>query len=180
LCVWHVKRAWLKNLRTKVANFLARRDLMKEASDVLECTVLAEAQQKFEALLQRWARAPSVAPPPAPVADVQRRRAGARAQAQKEPAFVQYLREHWEKKLPLWVKGGLEDVHHSGIFTNAHIESYHMVLKAFDLKGKKRLASRTLPWLIVNLTTTVVGRYWCAHRRPPLGWRRPRGGTGRA
>ena len=40
-----------------------------------------------------------------------------------------------------------------------HIESYHMVLKAFDLKGKKRLASRTLPWLIVNMTTTVVGRH---------------------
>ena len=46
---------------------------------------------------------------------------------------MQYLRDHWADKLPLWTKGGLAEINHSGIFTNAHIESYHMVLKAFDL-----------------------------------------------
>ena len=80
---------------------------------------------------------------------------------------MQYLRDHWADKLPLWTKGGLAEINHSGIFTSVHIESYHMVLKAFDLKGKKRLASRTLPWLIVNLTTTLLGRYWCASAPAP-------------
>ncbi len=84
-----------------------------------------------------------------------------RAQEQKEPGYVAYIREHWEGKLELWVKGALAGIDHSNAFTNAHIESYHNVLKAFDLKGKKRLQGRRLDSLVGDLLTTVVSRYRC-------------------
>ena len=87
-----------------------------------------------------------------------------RAQETKEPGYVTYIRDNWEGKLSLWVKGALAGIDHSNAFTNAHIESYHNVLKAFDLKGKKRLQGRRLDSLVADLLTTVVSRYRCVAR----------------
>ena len=36
------------------------------------------------------------------------------------------------------------------------------MLKAFDLKGKKRMQGRRLDNLVADLLTTVVSRYRCA------------------
>jgi hypothetical protein len=85
------------------------------------------------------------------------------AQGEKQPAFVEYIKTHWVKKLSLWVKGSLKDIDHSDAFTNAAIEAYHRVLKDLQLKGRKRLSGRRLDWLINTLLSKAITHYWCVH-----------------
>ena len=58
LCVWHVKRAWLKNLKKKVSDYTHRRQLLAELSAVLECMDLTQARGMFQKLVTAWARPP--------------------------------------------------------------------------------------------------------------------------
>lgn len=57
LCVWHVKRAWLKNLRTKVKDYTHRKQLLNAVSEVLEERDLSKAKPALTALLKEWVRA---------------------------------------------------------------------------------------------------------------------------
>ena len=82
------------------------------------------------------------------------------AQGTKQKAFCTYIRKNWLPHLEKWCKGSLENIDHSGAFTNAHIEAYHAVLKSLHLKGRKRLCGRRLDWLIDNLYTHVDEYYW--------------------
>lgn len=84
------------------------------------------------------------------------------AQEEVQPAFVKYIRDNWERKLELWVKGALAGLNHRNIFTNAHIEAYHGVLKEFHLRGK-RLSRRRLCRFVSDLQTVIIGQYTCAH-----------------
>jgi hypothetical protein len=82
-------------------------------------------------------------------------------QKKMQPAFANYIQTHWSGKMERWVKGALEGIDHSRAYTNAHIETYHGVLKEFDLKGRSRLKGRHLDWLVCQLLTVCVGRYKC-------------------
>jgi hypothetical protein len=59
LCVWHVKRTWLKNLKQKVAgehNRAARTAILKEISAILEELNLTKAKALMAAFLKKWVR----------------------------------------------------------------------------------------------------------------------------
>lgn len=59
LCVWHVKRTWLKNLKQKVAgkkNWGAQTAILAEITAILEDLDLASAQIKMDAFLKKWVR----------------------------------------------------------------------------------------------------------------------------
>jgi hypothetical protein len=56
LCVWHVKGAWLKNLRKKVKDWADRQTLLRECSTVLEMTDVPAARAALTKLLQDWVR----------------------------------------------------------------------------------------------------------------------------
>jgi hypothetical protein len=55
--VWHVKRAWLKNLQKKVAHFMPRQEMLAELSAVLELRDMEKAEQAVMAFLSKWVRA---------------------------------------------------------------------------------------------------------------------------
>ena len=77
-------------------------------------------------------------------------------------AFVEYFWKTWEPFMDRWVKAVLEGIDHSKQVTNGAIEGYHAVLKDLHLKGRKRLISRRLDWLIHKLLSEVDENYWCA------------------
>ena len=59
LCVWHVKRTWLKNLKQKVAgkhNDAARLLMLKEISAILEELDMTKAKALMDAFLTIWVR----------------------------------------------------------------------------------------------------------------------------
>ena len=52
-----MKRAWLKNLRTKVKDYTHRKQLLNAVSEVLEERDLSKAKPALTALLKEWVRA---------------------------------------------------------------------------------------------------------------------------
>lgn len=59
LCVWHVKRTWLKNLKQKVPGkdkFRIREAILKEISAILEQLDLAKAKEMMQAFCKKWVR----------------------------------------------------------------------------------------------------------------------------
>lgn len=59
LCVWHVKRAWLKNLQKKVSSYPVREQMLKELTEVLEARETDKARAGMDAFLKKWVRASS-------------------------------------------------------------------------------------------------------------------------
>ena len=57
MCVWHVKRAWLKNLQKKVGHFQHRKEMLDELSAVLELRDMEKAEQAVMEFLSKWVRA---------------------------------------------------------------------------------------------------------------------------
>lgn len=57
LCVWHVKRAWLKNLQKKVSSYPVREQMLKELTEVLEARETDKARAGMDAFLKKWVRA---------------------------------------------------------------------------------------------------------------------------
>ena len=64
--MWHVKRAWLKNLKQKVGNFETRRVMMEELSAMLELRDMRKAEEAMKAFLSKWVRAGARAIPGRP------------------------------------------------------------------------------------------------------------------
>jgi hypothetical protein len=54
--VWHVKRAWLKHLKKKVASWQTRGAIMAELDAILECRNLETAKQMTEEFRRKWVR----------------------------------------------------------------------------------------------------------------------------
>jgi len=78
--VWHVKRAWLKHLKKKVASWQTRGAIMAELDAILECRNLETAKQMTEEFRRKWVRLVSsfshhTARPPAKRATPRGRRA---------------------------------------------------------------------------------------------------------
>ena len=56
LCVWHVKRAWLKNLQKKVASWPVRNQMLTELTAILESREEKAAKELVAAFLAKWVR----------------------------------------------------------------------------------------------------------------------------
>lgn len=59
LCVWHVTRAWVKNLNQKVNGKSVRKRMLKGLTAILEAPTMAEAEQAMQEFLQYWVRTQS-------------------------------------------------------------------------------------------------------------------------
>lgn len=74
LCLWHVKRSWLKNLMTKVATWLVRKALFGHLSFIMEQSKSeADAVAQLEKFFEKW--------------------------SEEEPAFAAYVKKEWAGKL---------------------------------------------------------------------------------
>ena len=56
LCVWHVKRAWLKNAIKKVRDWVPRSAVLDAIYKILEMKDMAAAEKAMEVFLSKWVR----------------------------------------------------------------------------------------------------------------------------
>ena len=81
LCKWHVKRAWLKNLISKVKTWEKRSAMFKALGSIMESQGNAEhsEQECHEVAMQRLEEY--------------------YAKFKDEPVFIEYVKREWENKI---------------------------------------------------------------------------------
>lgn len=141
LCLWHVRRCWLKNLLRKVKDWGVR---------VAIFTALG--------LIMNMPSRPGQL-------NTQRLRSGNALVSElmdkfcKQEEFMAYFKEHWQKKMDAWVRAA-RTLSFANIETNVSMEAFHVTLKQQFLNGKRKIHGRRLDWLFHILTTEVVAYFW--------------------
>ncbi|KAK6929062.1 hypothetical protein RJ641_005267 [Dillenia turbinata] len=133
LCLWHIRRAWIRSLFKNCSNFDVQREMFKHLGKILYCTrgspnivdVVEEFMQIFVDQL----------------------------------AFMEYFRNRWLQRIEVWVNAmkilpvGTQELH-------AAIESYHLRLKSRLFTPSHANFWPRVDWLIHILTTEVHSLYW--------------------
>jgi hypothetical protein len=125
LCVWHVKRAWLKALirLVQLADASAQRELRRTLFAALEAIMDAEVREILcHALVRRCGSHLHQTEEDVSMLEG----AFVFIASPRAPAFLAYYRREWGGKLEMWVKVYRGDVPN----TNGVIEAYHGVIKS--------------------------------------------------
>lgn len=135
LCIWHVKRSWLKKLISVVREKETRQLMMDELTKAIYAHSLQKAESLIEAFCTKWATT--------------------------EASFVKYFRENWDgTRVSLWVLiGRASEFSNQLLTTTSALERYHGIIKENDLSQKKRLKGRRIDWLLLVLMDKVAVRY---------------------
>jgi len=141
LCLWHVRKAWLENVVSKISVEYVRLLVLKALGDIMYTSdgrtgedAILFARETFENLKTMY---PQVV------------------------AFMAYFEQTWMKKIEMWVTG-YRNIPHANQNTNAAIENYHGNLKAVLATSMQRYSGRRLDWLIHMLKKYVTTHYWYA------------------
>ncbi|RVX19480.1 hypothetical protein CK203_005373 [Vitis vinifera] len=133
LCLWHVRRAWMRSLLKKCCNLDVQQEMFKHLGQILYCTknrpIIVDAIQEFMQIFV------------------------------DQCAFMNYFRRRWLPRIELWVNG-IKTLPVASQEPNAAIESYHLSLKT---KLFNELYANHWPrvdWLIHILTTEIHSFYW--------------------
>lgn len=133
LCIWHVRRSWIRNLLNKCSNLDVQREMFKQLGKVLYCRRIglgfADAVGQFK---QRFA---------------------------DQCVFVDYLTRTWLPDIELWVNG-IRSLPVSTLEANAAIEAYHIRLKSKLCKEQNDSSSSRVDRLTHTLTTQFHSSYW--------------------
>lgn len=133
LCIWHVRRNWMRNLLKKCSNLDVQRKMLKKLGKVLYCTRIglcfADAMEQFKEIF----------------AD--------------QCAFVDYLTNTWLPDIELWINS-IRLLPFSTLEANAAIESYHIRLKSKLFKEQNNSSLSRVDWLVHTLTTQFHSSYW--------------------
>ncbi|TYK31403.1 uncharacterized protein E5676_scaffold455G007110 [Cucumis melo var. makuwa] len=133
LCIWHVRRSWVRNLLNKCPNLDVQREIFKQLGKVLYCSRIGLG---FEYAVEQFKRR---------FAD--------------QCVFDDYLTRTWLPDIESWVNSiRLHPV--STLEANAAIEAYHIRLKSKLFKEQSNSSSSRVDWLIHTLTTQVHSSYW--------------------
>eukprot|EP01018_Ginkgo_biloba_P015870 Gb_38240 [translate_table: standard] len=102
LCLWHVRRSWLKNLTKKFHDYLVRREMFKDLGDIMYNQYHAtNIMETIECFMHKY---------------------------QDQIEFLDYFRKRWMHRIDMWVKA-MRRLPHSNQETNGAIEAYHGTLK---------------------------------------------------
>ena len=149
LCLWHVRRAWLKQAVAKIKDHAIRAAVLKGLGRIMYDTKCPPGDEmgpwairQMTALMDRF-----------PVVD----------------SFWAYFNKQWADKTPMWVVGH-RNLPYAGQDTNAAIESYHSNLKATLRASKGRAHGRRLDWVIYELTGEILSHYWYQAMRKQHGF----------
>ncbi|KAG6409625.1 hypothetical protein SASPL_127666 [Salvia splendens] len=132
LCLWHVRRGWLKSLLKHCHNFDVQREMFKHLGRILYCTGnVSSTAVAVEEFLQIYV---------------------------DQSEFVEYFRSKWLPKLDLWFNC-VRTLPVAGLEHYASIESYHLRLKSrvLSLLAEK---SHRIDLLVHALTTQFHSFYW--------------------
>ena len=149
LCIWHVKRAWLKNMRAHIRGddkeaLKLRVDIMddlntlvawKPRPDIPDKDAHSAAGEKFAAFLEKWEK---------------RKDNGC-------DAFVKYFRTEWSTKKEQVMKA-FRVRSGKGIHTNNALEGYHSAIKSRFFNRRSTRGAR-LDWMLFMLLELVMPHY---------------------
>ncbi|KAL3688380.1 hypothetical protein R1sor_014689 [Riccia sorocarpa] len=133
LCLWHVRRAWIKQLHAKVSNPIVKADMNRFLGNIMYATEdMRGAQNLSDQFLEEF---------------------------KHENKFVDY-REHWHPRLQKWSKE-FREFKHNNQNTNGAIERWHRTLKVHLRASRKGKSNRRVSWLLHILIDTIENHYWC-------------------
>lgn len=133
LCLWHVRRGWLKGLLKHCHNFDVQREMFKHLGRILYCTRNASSTaDAVEEFLQIYI---------------------------DQSEFVEYFRNKWFPKIELWINC-VKTLPVAGQELYASIESYHLRLKSRVLTLLPEKSHQRIDLLIHALTTQFHSFYW--------------------
>ena len=151
LCLWHVRRAWLKQAVVKIKDPAIRAGVLKGLGRIMydgNCPpgdgMGPWAIRQLNALRDSF-----------PIVD----------------HFWAYFDKQWGDKTHMWVVGH-RNLPYAGQDTNAAIiiESYHSNLKATLRASKGIVHGRRLDWVIYELTGEILSHYWYQAMRKQHGF----------
>lgn len=145
LCLWHVRRCWLKHLIEKVKGWGVRTSMLNALGRIMDMP-----NRPGQGNVQR------LRPTNLIVSDFM-------TQFSEQVDFMAYFREHWLKKIDMWVWAA-RTLEHANPETNASVEAFYCILKQRFLKGKQNIRGQPADWLFHLLTTEVVPYFWFHHQ----------------
>jgi hypothetical protein len=149
LCLWHVRRAWLKQAVAKMKDHAIRAAVLKGLGRIMYDTKCPRGDG-----MGPWAiRQLSALKDSFPIVS----------------NFWAYFDKQWGDKTHMWVVGHC-NLPYAGHDTNAAIESYHSNLKATLRASKGRAHGRRLDWVIYELTGEILSHYWYQAMRKQHGF----------
>ena len=148
LCLWHVRRAWLKQAVAKIKDHAIRAAVLKGLGRIMYDTKCPQGDG-----MGPWAI---------------RQLNALRDSFPIVSNFWSYFDKQWAVKTHMWVVGH-RNLPYAGQDTNAAIESYHSNLKATLHASKGRAHGRRLDWVIYKLTGEILSHYWYQAMRKQHG-----------
>ena len=149
ICLWHVRRAWLKQAVAKINDHAIRGAMLKGLGRIMYDTQCPQGDEmgpwairQLTALMECF-----------PVVS----------------NFWAYFNKQWADKTHMWVVGH-RNLPYAGQDTNAAIESYHSNLQATLRASKGRAHGRRLDWVIYKLTGEILSHYWYQSMRKQNGF----------
>ncbi|KAL3699913.1 hypothetical protein R1sor_017935 [Riccia sorocarpa] len=133
LCLWHVRRAWIKKLHSLVKDPFAKALMNGELGSIMYM-VNEDPWQKSVDFMSKW---------------------------REQRSFVQYYEKNWHSRITRWAKA-YRNYPHSNQDSQGSIERWHATLKQYLRGSKKGKMSRRVVWLITMLTEKIEPFYYCA------------------
>ncbi|KAM3688004.1 hypothetical protein ACB098_10G120600 [Castanea mollissima] len=133
LCVWHIRRAWMRSILKKCCNFDVQREMFKHLGWILYCTRNGpNAMDAIEEFMQVFV---------------------------DQCAFMNYFKIRWLPTIELWVNG-VRSLPVASPEPHAAIESYHLRLKSKLYNEQHANSWARVDWLIHFLTTEFHSSFW--------------------
>ncbi|KAJ7526189.1 hypothetical protein O6H91_17G086300 [Diphasiastrum complanatum] len=152
LCLWHVKKAWLKNLCHMIEDLVTRKQLWEKLGQLLKrsypshYTYQQRVQESFDFLESLFTECGSTC-----------------------HTFREYFRKEWmeSEKMSMWLQVA-NDIQHANHEVNAAIECYHANLKRKHLCSRNRLLGKRMDWLLWVLADDIEWSYEHMEQAKPL------------
>ncbi|ERN03925.1 hypothetical protein AMTR_s00078p00196690 [Amborella trichopoda] len=133
LCLWRVRRVWIRNLLKKCCNFDVQREMFKHLGRILYCSRSGpNATDVVEEFMQVFV---------------------------DQTAFLEYFKAFWLPRIDMWVSA-MRTLPLANQEVLAAIESYHSRLKSKLLSDPPSRSWHRVDWLVHVLTTEFHSLCW--------------------
>lgn len=133
LCLWRIRRAWMRNITKRCCNFDVQREMFKRLGSILYTTRNGPtAMDAVEEFMQVFV---------------------------DQNAFLEYFKIQWLPKIEIWVTA-MRTLPLANQEMHGAIEGYHARLKHKLLNELQSGACQRVDWLVHALTTEVHSYYW--------------------
>eukprot|EP01018_Ginkgo_biloba_P029618 Gb_01439 [translate_table: standard] len=141
LCLWHVRRSWLKNLTKNCHDYMVRREMFKDLGDIMyNQSHATNIMETIECFMHKY---------------------------RDQTEFLDYFRKRWMHRIDMRVKA-MWRLPHSNQEKNGAIEAYHGTWKYRLSRGTNMLVD--LDWLVHFLSTRVHAYYLFGQYRKSNGF----------